>query len=109
MPGQDELDKIAALSQKFNMADEVEKKTQGLNFPGLIVGRVVHYVAYGTPKGEFPQNAHRAAIVTDVENIEIGLVSLCVLNPTGMFFNQHLPFDGSGFPQLGTWHWPEKA
>ena len=25
------------------------------------IGRVVHYVAYGTPGGEFPAGAHRAA------------------------------------------------
>lgn len=52
---------------------------------GLAVGRVVHYVAYGTPKGEFPAMVHRAAIITEVEDKEEGIVSLCVLNPTGVF------------------------
>lgn len=75
---------------------------------GLTVGRMVHYVAYGTPKGEFPQNAHRAAVVTVVEDAENGIVSLCVLNPTGMFFNQHLPHDPTA-EKPGTWHWIEKA
>lgn len=75
---------------------------------GLTVGRMVHYVAYGTPNGEFPQGVHRAAIVTDVEDSEKGIVSLCVLNPTGMFFNQHLEFCADG-SKPGTWHWIERA
>lgn len=74
---------------------------------GLTVGRMVHYVAYGTPGGEFPAGICRAAVVTQVEDKEIGIVSLCVLNPTGMFFNQHLPYDEGHKP--GTWHWIEKA
>lgn len=32
------------------------------------IGRVVHYISYGTPGGEFPAGAHRAAIITDVHN-----------------------------------------
>lgn len=75
---------------------------------GLAVGRVVHYVAYGTPKGEFPVGVHRAAIVTEVEDADVGIVSLCVLNPTGMFFNSHLPYDETG-SKPGSWHWPERA
>ena len=52
------------------------------------IGRVVHYVAYGTPGGEYPAGAHRAAIVTDVHNpgSPDSVLSLCVLNPTGLFF-----------------------
>lgn len=75
---------------------------------GLTVGRMVHYVAYGTPGGEFPAGAHRAAIVTLVEDAEKGVVSLCVLNPTGMFFNQHLEYS-EDVTKPGTWHWIEKA
>ena len=70
------------------------------------VGRIVHYVSYGTPGGEFGQEC-RAAIVTDAPGEQAegdGCVSLAVLNPTGMFFNTHVcegqPTDG------GTWHWP---
>ena len=71
------------------------------------VGRVVHYVAYGTPGGEYPAGAHRAAIVTDVHNPDEpeSALSLCVLNPTGMFFNVGIYFDATAHP--GTWHWPE--
>ena len=71
------------------------------------VGRIVHYVAYGTPKGEYLPE-HRAAIITAIPdpNVEAGdMVSLCVLNPTGMFFNVAIYHDESGTP--GTWHWPE--
>lgn len=80
------------------------------------IGRIVHYVAYGTPGGEYPK-ACRAAVVTKV-NVPITdvAVGLAVLNPTGMFFNQHVPMDtGSGSSDGlcdgldhagGTWHWP---
>lgn len=52
------------------------------------VGRVVHYVAHGTPIREdgtqmFPA-ACRAATVTEVDGDKVGLA---VLNPTGMFFH----------------------
>ena len=73
---------------------------------GLGVGRIVHYVAYGTPKGEFPAGVCRAALITEIENAEDGIVSLAVINPTGLFFNQHLPYSETNSP--GTWHWPEK-
>lgn len=57
------------------------------------VGKVVHYVAHGTPIREdgtqaFPP-ACRAAVVTEVEEADLGprRVGLCVLNPTGQFFH----------------------
>jgi hypothetical protein len=70
------------------------------------IGRVVHYVAYGTPGGEYPSTC-RAAIIPEVEepdNAE-SAVGLCVLNPTGMFFNRLVPFG----PEAGRWHWPERV
>jgi hypothetical protein len=70
------------------------------------VGRVVHYVAYGTPGGEYP-SVCRAAVVTEVadpDNPE-SAVGLAVLNPTGMFFNQGVPYGDTG----GHWHWPERV
>lgn len=78
------------------------------------IGRVVHYVAYGTPGGEFPAGAHRAAIITEVyatptrENLDHVStdVGLCVLNPTGMYFQRRVPLDVAG-QTPGTWHWPE--
>lgn len=55
------------------------------------IGRIVHYVSYGTPGGEFP-SVCRAAVVTEVElGVPTSLggerVGLAVLNPTGMFFH----------------------
>ena len=78
------------------------------------IGRIVHYVAYGTPGGEFPAGVHRAAIITEVyatptrehpDHISTN-VGLAVLNPTGLFFNRHIPFELTG-QTPGTWHWPE--
>jgi hypothetical protein len=71
------------------------------------VGRIVHYVAYGTPGGEYAAGAHRAAVVTDVVDADSGVVSLCVLNPTGQFFNVRIEHDPTA-ERPGTWHWPER-
>jgi hypothetical protein len=92
------------------------------------VARVVHYVAYGTPGGEFPAGVCRAAIVTEVavaaapqaerlEDLEAQIIAerangvpvlhLCVLNPTGLFFNLRVRYDANKAP--GTWHWPERT
>lgn len=101
------------------------------------VGRMVHYVSFGTPKGEYTSTC-RAAIVAEVgqwvtvattepksfslsegrpiRNLEQwwfdDALALAVINPTGMFFN------GSGAVACrhdetehagGTWHWPERV
>ena len=78
------------------------------------IGRIVHYVAYGTPGGEFPAGVCRAAVVTEVglplagdASNDDGYVGLCVLNPTGQFFNRGLKQDEGKAP--GTWHWPERV
>ena len=67
------------------------------------VGRIVHYVSYGTPGGEY-LSVCRAAVVTAVGP---AMVSLCVLNPEGMFFNRAVVQDES-LIKGGTWHWPER-
>lgn len=67
------------------------------------IARNVHYVSYGSPGGEFTSQ-HRAAIITDV--LPDGRCSLCVLNPTGFFFNVAVEHDEESF-RPGTWHWPE--
>lgn len=66
------------------------------------VGRVVLYRAHGSPDGTHPQ-ADRAAIVTDVQSDTS--ISVCVLNPHGLFFNQGCQLDESG-TKGGTWRWP---
>lgn len=89
------------------------------------VGRIVHYVSYGTPNGEY-QPEHRAAIITGVtgaskriedaetwqdiirdNNTVRYVVHLCVLNPEGLFFNKHVLQDEEG-KAGGTWHWTER-
>jgi hypothetical protein len=82
------------------------------------VGRIVHYVAYGTPGGEFPAGVCRAAIVTEVDppqgnpnEPDVDLVrdniGIMVANPSGLFFNRGIRHDESKKP--GTWHWPERV
>jgi hypothetical protein len=102
------------------------------------IGRIVHYVSYGTPGGEYKSEC-RAAVITEVPDVD-GVpqtVGLCVLNPTGQFFNRTVPYyDGHGAPSRedcpdrgthgspfrycacgwtegapagGTWHWPERV
>lgn len=101
------------------------------------VGRVVHYVSFGTPGGEFGQEC-RAAIVTETPHHDHPeVVNLCVLNPSGIFFHENSPYyepsettgdpncgekeyHGNPFrycscgwsekaPRGGSWHWPERV
>lgn len=70
------------------------------------VGRCVHYQSYGTPKGEYASQP-RAATVTEVdENGEN--VGLCIMNPTGLFFTQHVPHAPGDKPTPGHWNWPPR-
>lgn len=62
------------------------------------VGRMVYYFSFGTPNGKYP-STERAAIITAVHNDSC--VDLCVLNPTGLFFNQNV-VQGSA---PGKWDW----
>lgn len=64
-----------------------------------VVGSTVYYLAYGTPGGEYPAGVRRAAIVTatDPWDDKEHRLSLCILNPIGMFFNQSVPYgEGPG-------------
>lgn len=81
------------------------------------IGRIVHYVSYGTPGGEFP-SVCRAAVVSaveelpnvraeDRESLPNQPVDLVVLNPEGLFFNHGVTYDEDHAG--GTWHWPERA
>ena len=74
------------------------------------IGRIVHYVSYGTPGGEYASQC-RAAVVTELDQADAERVGLCVLNPTGQFFHSLASggcvrdaHDHAG----GTWHWPER-
>jgi len=73
------------------------------------VGRIVHYRAHGSPDGTH-KPAVRAAIVTGTYQTETGevdfhKVDLCVMNPTGLFFNVGCLFDGE---KGGSWCWPPR-
>lgn len=90
-------------------------------------GRIVHYVSYGTPGGEYSREC-RAAIITEVPDmgtVPIGaeitgpdVIGLAVVNPTGMFFNRSIVHDPGREDTMGgtnlcggldfrggTWHW----
>lgn len=79
------------------------------------VGRIVHYVSRGSADGRFPATC-RAAVVTEVCDAPDGVdpetgtlcASLFVMNPTGVFLNQHVPQSEDGH-RGGTWHWPERV
>ena len=81
------------------------------------VGRIVHYVSHGTPVKTDGTQAYeskcRAAIVTEVDANDPSVVGLCVLNPTGQFFNQGVTRDEGDENNAdrwgGTWHWPERV
>jgi hypothetical protein len=88
--------------------------------PAPSVGRIVHYVSHGTPprpdgSQEYPSQC-RAAVITYVDTYQdagpdgthTGHVSLCVMNPTGLFFNQHV-FQDEEEKRGGSWHWPERT
>lgn len=79
------------------------------------IGRVVHYVSFGTPKGEFLP-ACRAAIVTEVDPSDPTRIGLCAINPTGIFFRSladggcKLAETGVAYEAAGgSWHWPERV
>lgn len=81
--------------------------------PQPAIGRIVHYTSYGTPGGEYKSEC-RAAIITATDpspqdNPDHEFVSLCVLNPTGQFFNTMVLADHGDEPVGGTWHWPERV
>jgi hypothetical protein len=72
------------------------------------VGRIVYYMAQGSADGKYP-SVERAAIVTQVHSYTDGEVEgfpsigVCVLNPSGMHFNQDVRHSSDGEP--GTWDW----
>jgi hypothetical protein len=84
-----------------------------LTSPQPSVGRIVHYVSYGTPVREDGSQAYtaqcRAAIIAGVPHIfpNLGAADLAVLNPDGMFFKR-CNQDESGH-EGGSWHWPERV
>lgn len=77
------------------------------------VGRIVHYVSRGSADGVY-QPECRAAVVAEVDTYQesdvaqhLGHVTLCVLNPSGMFFNRAVQDEDD--KRGGSWHWPERV
>lgn len=72
------------------------------------IGRIVHYVSYGTPGGEYTSRC-RAAIITELypESMR-NTVGLAVMSPEGILFSRGI---GQSEDEHvgGTWHWPERV
>lgn len=70
------------------------------------VGRIVHYVSYGSAGGKFP-SVCRAAIVTEVstDRADSSEIGLAAINPTGIFFDRQVRQSEVNHTG-GTWHWP---
>lgn len=71
------------------------------------IGRIVHYQSYGTPGGEYLPEP-RAAVITAIHG-DSGAVGLCILNPTGMFFNEVVEHAQDDKPVPGRWNWPPRV
>jgi hypothetical protein len=75
------------------------------------VGRMVHYVSYGSADGRYKSKC-RAAVVTETHLEPVGkhaaifvpTIGMAVLNPTGVFFDRYVR--ESDEHTGGTWHWP---
>jgi hypothetical protein len=110
--------------------------TEDIEIPA--VGQSVHYVSYGTPGGEYGRCCRAATVTesggwvaTEVDSSptermatqvwDTTFMSLCVMNPTGLFFNDGVkPCTGEKIDEPtklcngldycgGSWHWPEKV
>lgn len=71
----------------------------------------VHYVAYGTPKGEYPSNVCRAAKITETPGAGDDEYGLFVMNPKGVFFNP-CKYDANkylGLNEPGTFHYSDEC
>ncbi|HEY9250571.1 MAG TPA: hypothetical protein VIO38_15635 [Rariglobus sp.] len=81
------------------------------------IGRIVHYHSRGSADGRYAPEP-RAAIITAVPEFlpeqpntgpegYVPAVHLAVLNPTGLFFDQNVPYSPEQEP--GTWSWPSRV
>jgi hypothetical protein len=91
------------------MHPDNEETTAPAGLPGLIEGRIVHYVAYnmrhlaGMVIGHDASTSYSQAdlvIFTNMSNVN-GVKNF------GMQFHSDIQY--SEEPTPGTWHWPEKA
>lgn len=93
-----------------------EKKTRAemealaKNLAGLSIGRIVWYTPLFPTAGETDPLKREpvAAIVTRVQNADLGIVALCAFMPFGTPLGwPSVPFSAIG--DHGTWRWPVKA
>jgi hypothetical protein len=65
----------------------------------------IGYTLSASPSGPILE-AHDGRDVSDLKRIST-TVGLCVLNPTGQFFNQKVPYAEE--PTPGHWNWPPRV
>lgn len=78
--------------------------------PGLIEGRIVHYVAYNDRHlaalvigGDFETGVVNLAVFSDMPNVRGGV-------NMGLQFQAGIPYqDVPDAYMPGTWHWPERV
>jgi hypothetical protein len=58
------------------------------------------------PLPEIPEDGR--PVTVELSSAPEPVVGLCVLNPTGQFFNREIRQDEDG-KAGGTWHWPERV
>ena len=76
------------------------------------LGRIVLYRRHGSPNGQHAAE-DSPAVITRVypEASDVGrdkCVDLCVMNPSGLYFDQRTPYDTGGDgadPKPGHWRW----
>lgn len=55
----------------------------------------------------------RAAVITEIVDLDRDSVALFVMNPTGLFLHETCEYaETSEYPEgmvPGTWHWPERV
>jgi hypothetical protein len=90
----------ADAQQLYNAAQEPRDRVRVEEPRRPRVGDVVLYTSRGSADGAF-KPMPRAAIVTDVREFAPHLVDLCVLNPTGIFFDQAVEYAPASEP--GRW------
>jgi hypothetical protein len=67
------------------------------------VGAMVHYVAFGTPGGEYKPGSCRPAVITEINDQESGNVKATIFQTEGQFTKQALPLQYVPY-KPGTWH-----
>lgn len=79
------------------------------------IGRIVFYQRHGSPNGQHkaePSPAVITAVSQDGEHVD-----LCVLNPSGIYFDRNTCHDPKDDPKVetdgtwtaGTWRWPPRV